>query len=332
LVYEYLLEQFDARYFDLSIEYAVNDSPGLRTLWSSERREFSSVIKNADNTYASQSALCYNQKKPLWVVDADKKPLQAGENCRDMWSKLAELPPYRAPVDHTPLFTSVLIPICRPNNRILGVMNVDSSKYYEITDFDSDELTILADALGVLYDLHEIHKMQTQGTSDALDHLGKIKESAGPPRHITPQVFVSFSDRADNEVVGILLDVLQNLESQPRVVTWRDIDASGQISKQIDEAINDSQVGVCFLSEPNDQDGYQDNDNVLIEVGMFRERDVTQEQETCLLIREKNSPRCPFNIAGDRIVYVPRTSNGVNDPMFRSDLKSKLNWIIARTI
>jgi len=199
-------------------------------------------------------------------------------------------------------------------------------------DFDPEELRVLADALGVLYDLEEIHKMQTQGTKDALDHLGRIKELAGPLRHITPQVFVSFSDRADDEVVGILLEVLQDLETQPRVVTWRDIDASGQIGEQIDKAINDSQVGVCYLSEPNGQDGYQDNDNVLIEVGMFRERDVTQEQDTCLLIREVNSPKCPFNIAGVRIVYVPRTTNGLNDPMFRSELKSKLKWTIANAV
>src|SRR3954454_17774984 len=115
LVHEYLQEQFDAKYFELSIEHEVNGSPGLRTFWSSEKREFSTQIRDPDGTYASQAARCYGEKKSLWVVDAEKKSLQTGKNHRDLWSNISSLPPYRSPVDHAPIFTSVLIPICRPN-------------------------------------------------------------------------------------------------------------------------------------------------------------------------------------------------------------------------
>ncbi|MGR7026212.1 hypothetical protein [Geodermatophilus sp. URMC 62] len=329
LVYEYLQEQFHAKYMELSIQHTVDGAAGLRTLWSSsENQELSTTIRNADGAYSTQSALCFGEKKKLWIVDADKGPLRTTSSCHDLWSGVTDLPAYRPPVDNASMFTSVLIPICRPNNRILGVLNVESARYYEFDDFDPDEMFALADALGVLYDLFEIHKLQAQGTRDAMDQLRKIRSSASSPRSITPQVFISFSDRADDRVVGILLDVLQGLESHPRIVTWQEIDASGQIGQQIDDAINASHVGVCYLSEPNGQGGFEDNDNVLIEVGMFRERDVTQKQATCLLVREKASPQCPFNVASDRILYVPRTGNGVNEPMLRAELESRLKWLM----
>src|SRR3954454_15175231 len=126
LVHDYLQEQFDAKYFELSIEHEVNGSPGLRTFWNSEKREFSTHIWNTDGTYTSQAARCYGEKKSLWVVDDEKKSLHTGNNDRAVSSNISGRPPYRPPGDHTPIFTSVLIPICRPNGRILGVMNVDS--------------------------------------------------------------------------------------------------------------------------------------------------------------------------------------------------------------
>jgi hypothetical protein len=41
----------------------------------------------------------------------------------------------------------------RPGNRVLGIMCVESRDHLDIGDFDRQELRVLADALGVLFDL-----------------------------------------------------------------------------------------------------------------------------------------------------------------------------------
>jgi hypothetical protein len=329
LVFEYLQDQFDAEYLDLSIQHEVDGVAGLRTFWSSANRDFSGQIRDPDGAYKSQVSLCYGEKKPLWIVATDQRALRTAEGYHDMWSEVTELPRYRPPMDKQPLFTSVLIPVFRPNDRILGVMVIECSKFHDIADFDPQELIALADALGVLYDLHELHEIQAQGTHDAVDHLRRLKASARSPQIAKTQVFVAYSNKADDQVVGIIVNEIGRLEGPPKVIKWRDMEAAGQINTQIDEAINTSGFGVCYLSESSGEESFQDNDNVLIEAGMFREREVSQGQATCLLVREANSPPCPFDIAGHRILYVPRENGVLNGEMFHAELRRKLSWLMA---
>jgi Predicted nucleotide-binding protein containing TIR-like domain len=88
------------------------------------------------------------------------------------------------------------------------------------------------------------------------------------PQIAKPRVFVAFSSRADKQVVGVLLDELENLTDHLRVLSWDRIDDAGTISRQLAEAISTSQFGVCYLSEPDEQGGFRDNPNVLFEAGI----------------------------------------------------------------
>lgn len=330
LIFEYLRDQFDAEYLELSIQHQVNHVPGLRTFWSSSQRDFSSQVRDAGGSYTSQTALSYDTKQPLWIVGTDHRALRLANGHTDMWSGVTDLPAYRPSIEDKPLFTSVLIPVRRPNDRILGVMVVESSKYQDIADFDPQELAALADAWGVLYDLREFNDIQARGTRDAVDHLRRIKNSAGFPQIGKTQVFLAFPDKADNRVVGIIAEEIGKLEGAPEVVKWRDIEASGRITADIDRLIHTSRFGVCYLSEPSGQGAYQDNGNVLIELGMFHEREVAQGQAICLLVREKNSPPCPFDIQDQRIVYVPRDNGTLNREALRGELEGRLDWLMNR--
>jgi hypothetical protein len=328
IIFGYLKDEFDALYLDFSVQYAVNNAPGLRTVWSSANRDFSLEIKDSDGTYTSQAALCFGSKKPLWVVGADQRALRVTADFKDLWSDTTNLPAYRSPLDDRALLTSVLIPVRRPNDRILGVMDVESSGYQDIADFDTEEFLALADAWGVLYDLREYNDIQARGTRDAVDHLRKIKDSAGFPQMGKTQVFVAYSERADNQVVGIISQEIGKLPGPPKIVKWRDIEESGRITTQIDDVIHTSRFGVCYLSEPSAPNAYQDNANVLFEVGMFHEREVAQQQAICLLVREKHSPDSPFDIRDQRMVHVPRDNGALNKEALRADLEGKLNWLM----
>ena len=206
-------------------------------------------------------------------------------------------------------------------------MNVESSRYLDIADFERQELDVLADAIGVLLDLRQMHEVQAMGTADALDDLRKVKDAVVFPQIAKPQVFLAFPVRAEEDVVGVLKAVLHE-QGDLRVVSWDQIDATGKVTVQIEEAITSSQFGVCYLSEPDGSGRFRDNTNVLFEAGMLNARSMsTQEHAAWLPIREEDSPPLPFDIAGDRIEPVPRADGRLNEQLFRARLRVRLKQL-----
>jgi hypothetical protein len=332
LVREYIEEELDAAYMELARAHTVNEAPGLRTWWSSANKDFSTTIKGPDGNYSSQLAVCFDLAKPLWIVNPEHQPLRRTPSYVDLWSGVTELPLYRAPLDRD-LFTSICIPMFRPNNRILGVLYLESASFLDIAEFDSEELALLADALGVLLDLRDLNQVQTQGTRDAISNLRRIKESVVFPQIARPQIFVAFSARADQEVIGVLADVLKEFGSQLRMVQWNQIDDSGTITTQLAEAITSSRFGLCYLSEPREDPGrYTDNPNILFEAGMLHALTVLSihERSGWIPLREENSPTPPFDFAGERIELIPRVGDGrLNEALFRARLKARVRRLLG---
>jgi hypothetical protein len=333
LVYDYIQEELGGVYFELARSHLVDDSPGLRTLWSSAGKDFSFTIRTAEGRYSSQLAVCYNTGRPLWVVNPEQQPLRRTSNYVDMWSRIGELPSYKEPVDRD-LLTSIILPIFRPNNRILGVMYLESEKHLDINGYDTRELELLADALGVLIDLRDLNEVQSQGTQDAVKNLRRIKESVVFPQIAKPQIFVAFSSRADQEVVGVIGDILNEYVDRLRPLQWNWIDDSGTISIQIAEAITRSRFGLCYLSERlGETSDYTDNPNVLVEAGMFHALTFQSmyEEVAWIPLREENSPPAPFDLVGERFELVPRTVGGrLNQELFRSRLRVRIGRLLSQ--
>jgi hypothetical protein len=332
LVHQYLQDELGAAYLELARAHMINKAAGLRTFWSSANKDFSTTIKGPDNRYSSQVAVSYDMRKPLWIVNPQRKPLRAADNYVDQWSSIADLPPYQAPLEQD-LFTSVIIPIWRPDNRIFGVMYLETTKYLNIAEFDSQELVVLADALGVLIDLFDLNKVQTQGTRDAISNLRRIREAVVFPQIALPQIFLAFSAKADQEVIGVLVDALKEFSGRLRIIQWNRIDDSGTITTQLAEAITTSRFGLCYLSEPQEDTGdYTDNQNVLFEAGMLHALTVLSihERSGWIPLREAQSPPPPFDFAGDRIEVVPRTGDGrLNEELFRARLGARLRRLLG---
>jgi hypothetical protein len=333
LVHEYIQEELDAAYFELATVHLVDDAAGLRTRWSSENKNFSSTIRTAEGGYSSQLAVSFDTGRPLWIVSPQREPLHRAKSYLDRWSGVTELPSYKAPMDGD-LLTSIVLPMRRPNDRILGVMALESTTYLDITEFDTAELDLLADALGVLLDLRELHAVQTQGTRDAIRNLRRIKDVVVFPQIAKPQIFVAFSARADREVVGVLGEVLKEFSDRLRVVQWNRIADSGAITSQIADAIATSRFGLCYFSEPraDGEHSYADNPNVLFEAGMLHALEALSAYERTgwIPIREEDSPPLPFDFAGERVEPVPRDADGhVNEERFRSRLQARIERLLA---
>jgi hypothetical protein len=219
LIYEYLHSEWDAATFEVVLNSWVDNVPGLRTSWSSANRGLTTTIKGADNKYTSQLVVSFDTGSPLWIVDPEREPLRTVES-------FADLPPYRPPTKQN-LFTSIIIPMRHPNNRILGVIALESATNLNIAEYDSGELELRADELGVLIDLADLNHVQTQGARDAIGNLRKIRGTVVFPQLAKPQLFLAFSAAADQEVVGVLVEVLEEFENQLRVVQRDQIEDSG---------------------------------------------------------------------------------------------------------
>jgi hypothetical protein len=330
IIYEYVQSELDAATFEVVLSSWVDNAPGLRTSWSSVNRDFTTTIKGADNEYTSQLAASFGTGSPLWIVNPEGEPLRSADSYVDQWSHLTDLP-YRPPTNNRDLFTSIVIPMRRPNNRILGVMALESATYLDIAEYDSGELELLADALGVLIDLGDLNHVQTQGTRDAIGNLRRIKGTVVFPQIAKPQLFLAFSGGADQEVVGVIVEVLEEFEDHLRVVQWDQIEESGTITTQLTEEITTSRFGICYLSEPEESGDFADNPNVIFEAGMLHALAALSPQERSgwIPVREEESQPTPFDFAGERIEVVPRGSgNRLNEARFRARLRTRLENLL----
>jgi hypothetical protein len=130
--------------------------------------------------------------------------------------------------------TTIILPLVHWS-RVLGVINLESTSCLEITEVAKDELLLLADAVAILSELRQTNRAQVTGTRAALSDLKAVLSSTKFPRITKPQVFVAFSGRADDEVVGVIQQVLSEFDDVLRIVLWNRIEESGSITLRLIE-------------------------------------------------------------------------------------------------
>src|SRR6266496_189147 len=296
LIYEYVSNELGAAYFSLACEQQVDDRAGLRTVWSSENQHIATTIRNAAGSYTSQISVSFDQRKPLWVVDPDRGPLRQADSYVDLWSGVPDLPTYQAPVNRD-MKTSVIVPLVHWS-RVLGVIYLESTAYLEIADVTKDELTLLADAVAILLELRQANRAQITGTRAAVNELSVTLRNTKFPRLTKPQLFVAFSDKADDAVIGVIQQILDEFSEVLRVVQWNGIEESGSITLGLIEEIARSRFGICYLSEPakGAANEYSDNPNVLFEAGMLHSltNSSIATPTGWVPIRERRSPEIPL--------------------------------------
>jgi hypothetical protein len=329
LIYNYVRDELDATYFSLATVQQVDGRPGLRTVWSSENQDHATTILNAAGEYTSQISVSFDQVKSLWVVDPGRGSLRQAKQYVDLWSETSGLPAYQAPINRD-MKTSIIVPLvhwARP----LGVIYLESTSYLEIAEVTKDELELLADTIAILIELRQANKSQITGTRAAVTDLASTLRTTKFPRLTKPQIFVAFSGRADDSVIGVIQQVLEEFSDALRVVQWNGIEDSGSITLGLIEEIARSRFGICYFSEPSDDQGFIDNPNVLFEAGMLHS--LTNSPVTVptgwIPIREKQSPKIPFDFASERMIIISRAHDGkLASETFRSDLRRRVGVLL----
>jgi hypothetical protein len=331
LIYAYVSDELDAAYFSLACEQQVDNRVGLSTMWSSENQNHATTIRNAEGSYTSQISVSFDQGKPLWIVDPERGSLRRADSYVDLWSEMVDLPTYQAPINRD-MKTSIIVPLVHWS-RILGVIYLESTSYLEIADVTKDELTLLADTIAILLELRRANRAQITGTRAAVSDLSLTLRNTKFPRLTKPQIFVAFPGRADDNVIGVIHQVLDEFSDALRVVQWSGIEESGSITLGLIEEIARSRFGICYFSEPaEDADGgFSDNANVLFEAGMLHSltNSPVAMPTGWIPIREKQSPKIPFDFASERILIISRHNNGtLAEETFRADLRKRVEVLL----
>src|SRR6266568_8422424 len=76
LVYAYVRDELEAAYFSLACEQTVDGHAGLRTVWSTENEEHATTILTQEGSYSSQISVSFGERRPLWIVNPDQRPLR----------------------------------------------------------------------------------------------------------------------------------------------------------------------------------------------------------------------------------------------------------------
>jgi hypothetical protein len=331
LIYAYVTNELDAAYFSLACEQQVDDRPGLRTVWSSANQQHTTTIRNAAGDYTSQISVSFDQCKPLWVVDPKGGSLRQADSYVDLWSEVPDLPRYQTPINRD-MKTSIIVPLVHWS-RVLGVIYLESTAYLEIADVTKDELTLLADAIAILLELRQANRAQITGTRAAVNELSVTLRNTKFPRLTKPQLFVAFSGKADDAVIGVIQQILDEFSDALRVVQWNGIEESGSITLGLIEEIARSRFGICYLSEPAKGAGneYSDNPNVLFEAGMLHSltNSPIATPAGWVPIRERRSPEIPFDFASERILLITRSNDGrLAEETFRADLRKRVEALL----
>ncbi len=334
LVKQYLTEQLKPTYWALLVESQVDNEPGLYARECSEGGHMAFSLMKGKDEYNGLAAYSFGEGKPLWLVSPDKEPLDPNTSIKDKWSKAENLPCFDRPSD-AGIRSVVFVPL-RQRGRTIGVLDLQSPQYNEITKKITDELILIANTLAVILTLSETFKSQRDHTLEAINLHSKALSEENWPILTKPKIFVASSGEADDKVMGTIRSVLDEFSDQLDVHNWEDSSTSGNINLEILQQVKESQFGLCYFSEPVEDPKseymYQDNINVVFEAGMFQSQtnpNVTDDPTGWIPIREKLSPHPPFDFAQQRMIIVERLADGkANLDKLQGSLKDRINDLL----
>jgi hypothetical protein len=337
LIVDYLRAHLRPKYWALLTERTVNKQPGLFAHECSTATKPAFSLRTDAGAPNGLAAYSYVEGKKMWIVGADRQAIGPDTPLRDEWGAGTDLPAFDRSASEG-IKTVLLIPLCS-NGRKVGLLDFQSSGYQELTPRIEAEVLHLAETLAVLLPLYEVNQARREHTRDAIKlHQKALNEEQWPPL-TKPQIFVASSDRADPAVMGVIREELDRCRDHLLVHYWKESSDSGNINSAILKQIHEAQFGLCYFSEPvqnNEGDPlYHDNPNVVFEAGMLHAHTnrMTDAPMAWIPIREASSPPAPFDFAQERMIIVKRLGpdHRPNLDALRGDLAGRLAALLERT-
>ena len=329
-----------------SIRTSEGDVPALATIWSQDDSLTDFQVADPDGTAVTLTSFCYLTRKPMWITARDgtklNKHTATSEGLVDQWLATKELPPLPPYIDYrgSVARTQVILPL-EYGNRLFGVVSLEFSDSISISSRAKSTAKIFAESLARIIWLHETNKTQLNDSKEALALLHNNYRSASDAFHGRRVFLASSAEEANGPVISTIQSVLaEDFADVLELDYWAEDTSSGGINDHVRSAIAAAEFGICYLSErdPDKPGCYIDNPNVLFEAGMFqmlhelRDNAGGVDLARWIPIREPQplSTALPFDIAGDRMLTVPRnTETGeVDTEAFANDLRQSIHSLL----
>jgi hypothetical protein len=218
--------------------------------------------------------------------------------------------------------------------RRAAVFVVEWNRVVRLSSSLRAEMDHLADAAGLLQAVYEYTRERSiAGTAQAIDTLRQCVTST-PAFDVKPTLFFAYSDGAEKDVVEAAQSVLKIFTRETALVDWKAERQPGSIWEHLAKAISGATYGVAYLSEPRlrgEGPRFQDNPNVVMEAGMLQACTAMRPgiRGAWIPIREVQSDDAFFDVAGLRMVLVPRRSDGTLDvDSFTQDLRARIEAMV----
>jgi len=305
------------------------------------------LLVKKEGEYNGQMAYAFSEGRKLWITPPSKEEtLNTSEIYIDHWSNRKDLPKFQQINDEIDIKTSVIIPISRNNkvnnssNHHFGVVNFESQSYLKPNKQAQKELKDISYTLGKLFQLQEGRNFQKQNTSSVIDtfdsELKYLKDEYADYFFARkPKVFLAFSSRAEQEVINSIKEVIsEKYAKKLKLISWDDKYTVGSITPQLLNNMKISEYLICYLSEKDEEAIlYEDNANVLIELGYFiGKHERSSYLRNILIIREvKCAKKVPFDIQDIYTLDVPRdiTTEEFHKKAFMEELNVKIKAILT---
>jgi hypothetical protein len=306
---------------------------GLKPIWTNSQRFDFATPRDENGNYSGFVMYCYEKNKPLWITTTDGSPLKHDDRGQyyDHWSGAHQDPDFASfwPYADAPIRTSICMPIRAGSPsypRLGGFVCLEFSETIPFTSQLKWPLQLLADAAGTIFQTWRYTSVRENKTGLAIKKIGDLARQQPFLTPHKPRVFLAYSSRGEDDIVGVIRSVFQNYQ-EFELVSWKDISDSGDINIQVLEAISKASFGICYFSERSDgSKGFTDNLNVVFEAGMFQAlvNEPTSAPDSWIPVREEASPRPPFDFAAERTIYISRDGNRLNREQLRDDLKRRI--------
>lgn len=344
ILFDYLKTKAGAATIEVCIETPFVGGDGLRYTWYSETNppESHRLFKDEEKTvYYGQTSYAYTKTRDLWIVAPDGSKLAGTTQYMNLLSKErafdSEIPPYIPYTGVPDICTSIILPFrkngqsgCQPQ----GLLNIEFPDRLKAYNTLKAELFHIRSAVEILLQLESTSELNRTNTSIAINTLREQSKFPGSLK--LPTIFVGFPKAHDPAVSRSLGNVLSQFFSKEQIVFWNEMHECGNINDHTFRAISAATFGIFYFSARKNDGGFVDNPNVLFEAGMLHAiaKNSAQDSTRWIPIREQEelTGRIPFDMVSERILTVPRDSNGsLNASEFEEQLRVRLSKLTGET-
>lgn len=234
MINDYCEKVLNIQHTRVFLKDSVEGQPGLaKYKLGSKEKGSARRVQNGQGLYNGQSCFAFDKMCSLWIVSTTKAPLSESEGYIDLWSQTAGIPPYRpiqedSTEDNTKMKTSIILPIER-RQKLLGVVNFETTEYLEITSEAKSELKKIAETIYILRSLLAGSQRQQRNTDSAMDQLqNNLKRSQ--PKLTKPKIFLASSARAKTDVIEIIKSVLKECGDSIALEYWKENETPGNMA------------------------------------------------------------------------------------------------------